>query len=96
MTGAQVDRLCLDWLKENRGPEMARQYTVYALLVPRWNSPELNEALDTLRLSLCIACGPDESFGDTDYRDARRRLGLPEEAFPIPEAFLRAFEGRHF
>ena len=93
MIGAEIDRLCLDWLSENSGEGVAHQYTSHALLIPRWNPPELNEALDTFRRSLCIAFGPDRSFGATDYREARRRLRLREDPVPIPRAFIEAFAG---
>jgi len=93
MTGAEIDRLCLDWLSENRGERIAHQYTPYALLIPRWNPPELNQALDSFKHSLSVAFGPDESFGTTGYREARRQLGLSQDAFPVPEVFVRAFAG---
>ena len=95
MTGAEIDRLCLDWLSENSGEAVAHQYTSHALLIPRWNPPELNEALDTFRLTLCIAFGPDESFETTDYGEARRRLRLSVEAVPVPRVFIEAFAGMH-
>jgi hypothetical protein len=59
-----------------------------------WNAPELNEALDSLKQVLSIAFGPDESFGTTDYNEARRKLRLPEDV-PIPEAFIKAFSGAY-
>lgn len=93
MTSAEIDRLCLDWLSENHGERIAHEYTPHALLIPRWNPPELNQALYSFRQNLCIAFGPDESFGTTDYREARRKLGLSPDAFPVPEVFVRAFAG---
>ena len=91
MTSSQVDRLCNDWLKENCGTELAANYSTQSLVIPMWNAPELNEALETLRQVLCIAFGVDETFGTTDYHEARRKLGLPDNRVPIPEVFIKAF-----
>ena len=60
-----------------------------------WNPPDLNEALDTLRRLLGMAFGADESFGNTEYSEAKRKLRLPEERVQIPEAFIKAFAGTH-
>ena len=94
MSSVQIDKLCLDWLRQNYGEEIAAKYRFYSLLTPIWNPPDLNEALKTLRQALCIAFGPDQSFGTTDYHEARKRLQLREERAQIPEVFLRAFAGQ--
>ena len=91
MTGEQIDELCIDWLKENYGEELATKYRPYSLVIPMWNISELNEALETLRQVLCIAFGPDESFGTVDYYEVRRKLRLSEDRTPIPELFLKVF-----
>lgn len=93
MSSVEVDRLCVDWLDENRGEAVAHQYTSYALLLPRWNPPELNDALESLRQVLCLVFGPDESFGTTNYQEARRKLHLRQDRLPLPKAFVKAFEG---
>jgi len=93
MTSAQIDRLCTDWLRENCGEEMASKYRLYSLVIPMWNTPDLNYGLETLRQVLCIAFGPDESFGTTNYHEARAKLGLPDDGVPIPEVFIEAFAG---
>ena len=87
----QVDKVCIDWLKENCGEELAMKYGHYSLVIPMWNTSELNEALGTLMQVLCIAFGPDESFGTVDYYEVRRKLKLPEDRTLIPEVFLKAF-----
>lgn len=91
MSGCQIDMLCRDWLHENYGKEMASQYTIYSLVMPQWNSAELSEALEALRLVLCHAFGPEQSFGNTDYYRAREKLGLPGDTILIPDVFIRAF-----
>jgi hypothetical protein len=91
MSGAQIDRLCRDWLHENHGEEVASEYTPYSLVIPVWNPADLNSALEDLRLMLCLAFGPEQSFGITDYYKAREKLGLPGNATPIPDVFIRAF-----
>ena len=93
MSGDQIDRLCRNWLAENCGEEIASKYSSQSLVIPMWNPHDLGEALETLRQVLCIAFGPDESFGTTDYHEARRKLGLPDDGGPIPEVFIRAFAG---
>jgi len=93
MSDAQIDKLCGDWLKENYGDEIASEYTTYSLLIPMWNTPDLNDGLDTLRQVLCVAFGPDESFGTTDYHQARVKLGLMDDTVPIPQVFIDAFAG---
>jgi hypothetical protein len=93
VTSAQIDKLCTDWLRENCGEEVASGYRPHSLAIPMLNSPELNNALETLRQVLSIAFGPDESFGTTDYHEARRKLGVPEEDVTIPEVFIKAFAG---
>jgi hypothetical protein len=93
MSGAEIDRLCTDWLRHNYGEAMARRYTPHALVFPMWNPPELNAALDTLRQVLGMAFRPDECFADSEYHEARRKLRLWEERPEIPEAFIKAFAG---
>jgi hypothetical protein len=91
MTPDQIDKVCIDWLKENYGEELATKYRSYSLVIPRWNTSELNEALETLMQVLDIAFGPDESFGTVDYYEVRRKLKLSDDRTPIPEVFLKAF-----
>ena len=93
MTREQIDRICTDWLRENYGGEMASKYRHYSLVITMWNAPELTDALETLRQVLCVAFGPDESFGTTEYHEARTKLGLPDDRVPIPEVFIKAFAG---
>jgi hypothetical protein len=93
MTSSETDRLCRDWLRENCWEEITSEYKHYSLLVPVRNSPELNDGSETPRQALCIALGPDESFGSIDYYEARRRLGLSEHCTSIPEVFTKAFAG---
>ncbi len=90
MTADQIDKLCVDGLQENYGEEFATQYGPYSLLIPMWNTLEFNEALGTLIQVLRIAFGQDESFGTTDYYEARRKLKLSDGRTPIPEVFLKA------
>jgi hypothetical protein len=91
VTGAEIDRLCTDWLGDNCGEEIAWEYSAHSLVIPMWNPPDLNDALETLRQVLCIAFGPDQLLGTTDYHEARRKLRLHEERIEIPEVFIRAF-----
>lgn len=91
MSGSQIDRLCRDWLRENYGEAIASEYTTYSLVIPMWNSPDLNDALEDLKLELCLSFGPEQSFGATDYYEARERLGLPDARTPVPDVFVRAF-----
>jgi len=93
MSSAQIDKLCVDWLKENYGEESASEYTPDSLVIPMWNPPHLNEALETLRQVLCIAFGPDQPLGTLDYHEARRKLGLMDHNIPIPKVFINAFTG---
>ena len=95
MYGKQVDRICIDWLMENYGEGLATEYQPTSLLIPTWNSSELNEALDNLLQALRIAFGPDESFGTVDYYEVRRKLKLSDDRTTIPEAFLKAFAGSY-
>ena len=91
MKAEQVDKVCIDWLKENYGEELAMEYGYYSLVIPTWNTSELNEALETLMQVLRIAFGPDESFGTVDYYEVRRKLKLSDDRTPIPEVYLKAF-----
>jgi hypothetical protein len=91
MSGGQIDKLCQDWLRENYGGAVASEYTRYSLVIPMWNPCDLNEALEDLRLTLCLAFGPEQSFGSTDYYEAREKLGLSGGRTPIPDVFVRAF-----
>jgi len=94
MSGGQIDRLCVDWLRENSGEETASEYRSDSLVIPVWTTPDLNAALERRRQALCVGFGSGESFDATCYREARRKLGLPDEA-PIPEVFIRAFAETH-
>ena len=91
MSGIQIDRLCQDWLRENCGEATASEYTRYSLVIPISNSPELNDTLEDLKLELCLSFGPEQSFGTTDYYEAREKLGLPDDRTPVPGVFVRAF-----
>ena len=91
MTGGHIDRLCQDWLRENYGEAIASEYTTYSLVIPMWNSADLNNALEDLKLILCLAFGPEQFFGTTDYYEAREKLGLPDDRTPIPDVFVMAF-----
>ena len=92
MNGLQIDRLCQDWLRENYGGAIMSEYSSYSLMVPVWNSPELNDALGNFKLELCLSFGPEQSFGATDYKEARIKLGLPDDRTSIPDVFVTAFE----
>lgn len=94
MNNIQIDRLCQDWLQENYGQEITSEYTRYSLVVPTWNSVELNDALQDLKLMLCLAFGPEQSFGSTDYYEAREKLGLSDDRTPVPDVFVRTFARR--
>jgi len=91
MRGGEVDKLCRDWLGENYGEEIASEYTSYSLVIPAWNTFRLSDALEALRQVLCLAFGSEESFGTTDYYEARRKLSLPDDRIPIPDVFVKAF-----
>ena len=91
MSGSQIDRLCQDWLRENYGEATASEYTRYSLLIPMWNAPDLNNALEDLKLELCLSFGPEQSFGATDCYEAKEKLGLPDDRTPIPDVFIGAF-----
>ena len=91
MSGSQIDRLCQDWLREHYGEAIASEYTTYSLVIPMWNSAELNDVLEDLKLMLCLSLGPEQSFGATDYYQAREKLGLPDDRTPVPDVFVRAF-----
>jgi len=91
MSGSQIDRLYRDWLREKYGEAVASEYTTYSLVIPMWNSPDLNDALEDLNLELCLSFGPEQSFGTTDYYEAREKLGLPDDRAPVPDVFVSAF-----
>ena len=91
MKAEQVDKVCVDWLKENYGEELTIKYRPYSLVVPVWNTLELNEALETLLRVLRIAFGPNKSFGTVDYYEVIRKLKLLDDRTPTPEVFLKAF-----
>ena len=91
MSGSQIDRLCQDCLRENCGEAIASEYTRCSLVIPMWNPPELNDALEELKLELRLSFGPEQSFGTTDYYEARKKLGLPDDRTPVPDVFFRAF-----
>ena len=91
MSGDKIDGLCQDWLRETYGEAIASEYITYSLVIPMWNSVDLNDALEDLKLILCLAFGPEQSFGTTDYYEAREKLGLPDDRTPIPDVFVSAF-----
>jgi hypothetical protein len=91
VSGSQIDALCREWLRENCGEEIAAEYTIYSLVMPMWNSAILNNALEDLRLELCFSFGPEQSFGSTDYYEAREKLGLLHGKTPVPDVFIKAF-----
>ena len=91
MSGSQIDRLCQDWLRENYGEAIASEYTTYSLVIPMWNSPDLNDALEDLKLELCLSFGSKQSFGDTEYYEAREKLGLSDDRAPVPDVFIGEF-----
>jgi len=93
VTSGEIDKLCTDWLNDNYGEGTACKYVPYTLVIPMWNPPDLNDALETLRQVLSIAFGAEESFGTTDYHEARRKLRLRDEKVEIPEVFIKAFAG---
>ena len=92
MTAEQIDKVCIDWLKENYGEELASKYQPYSLVIPMWNIFELSQALEALMQVLRIAFGPDKSFGAVDNYEVRRKLKLSDDRTSIPEVFLKAFE----
>ena len=91
MKSSQIDKVCIDWLEENYGEELASEYNNYSLVIPTFNSYKLNDALDILRQVLCISFGQEGSFGTTDYHEARRKIGLRQDLGTIPEIFIKAF-----
>ena len=93
MSSGQIDALCQDWLRENYGEQIASQYSPYSLLVPQWNTDDLNNALDNLIAILRSTFGPEQSFEGTDYHEARSKLGLSYHQTRVPEIFIRAFAG---
>jgi len=74
VSGGQIDKLCRDSLCENYGEEIASEYTTYSLMIPAWTG--FNNALGDLRLRLCLAFGPQQSAGISDYYEVRGELGL--------------------
>jgi len=93
LSSDQIDKLCLDWLSDNCGEMVAKRYRSYSLVIATWNTPDLNDGLESLKQILCIIFGPDESFGSTDYHEARKKLGLRDEMIGVPEIFIIAFNG---
>ena len=91
VSGSQIDGLCHDWLRENYGEAIASEYTTYSLVIPMWNSADLNDALEELKLELYLSFGPEQSFGSTNYYEAREKLWLSGGQTPIPDVFVRAF-----
>ena len=91
VSSGQIDELCREWLSENCGEEVATEYSIYSLVIPMWNSPILNDALEDLKLELRLSFGPEQSFGSTDYYEAREKLGLLDGKTPVPDVFIRAF-----
>jgi len=91
MDSGQIDRLCRDWLQEKYGEAVASEYTTYSLVIPMGNPADLNDAFEDLRLELCLSFGPEQSFGSTDYYEAREKLGLPDDRATVPDVFVRAF-----
>ena len=91
MKAEQIDKVCIDWLEENYGEELAMKYGSYSLPISMWNTLEFNEALEILMQVLSLVFGPDESFGTVDYYEVRRKLRLSEDRTPIPELFLKVF-----
>ena len=74
MTGDQIDRLCQDWLHENYGEEIASEYAPHSLVIPVFNSVDLNNALEELRRTPYLVFGHEQSFESTGYYEARERL----------------------
>ena len=91
MSSNQIDKLCRDWLREHYGEGIASEYKPESLVINAYNSPDLSEGLEDLKHELCLAFGPDISFGTTDYLEARTKLGLDDEQIPIPELFCQSF-----
>lgn len=91
MSGSLIDSLCQDWLRENYGEAIASEYTIYSLVIPMWNPPDLNDALEDLWMQLCFSFGPEQSFGTIEYYEAREKLGLSYDWTPVPDVFVRAF-----
>ena len=91
MTSGQIDQLCRDWLYQNYGETIASEYTSHSLLIPDFNSTDLNSALEELRQTLSLIFGAEQWFARTDYYDARERLGLPDDRTPVPDVFVKAF-----
>jgi hypothetical protein len=91
MSSSQIDRLCQDWLRKNYGEAVASEYTTYSLVIPMWNSLDLNDALEDLKLELRLSFGPEQSFGAADYYEAREKLGLPDDRTLVPDVFVMAF-----
>lgn len=91
MSNSQIDRLCHEWLQENYGEVIASEYTTYSLVIPMWNSLDLNNALEDFNSQLCCSFGSRQSFEDIGYYEAREKLGLPDERTPIPDIYIMAF-----
>jgi len=94
MSSKQIDLLCQEWLRANYSEEFASEYSTYSLVIPAWNSPELNDALEALQTEMTISFGFGQSFGATDYEEARERMGLAKAKTPVPDIFVSSFAGR--
>ena len=89
MSGAEIDKLCRDWLAKNYGEELASEYSYDSLVNTLFNNQELSEALKHLSQVLEIAF-PGDTFGTVDYHNAREKLGLCEEEVNIADIFISA------
>jgi len=78
MTSIHIDWLCWDWLHDNYGEEVASEYTSHSLLIPAFNSTDLNSASEELRQTLYLIFGPKQSFGSTDYYEAKAAVEAGE------------------
>ncbi|MDD5038148.1 MAG: hypothetical protein PHN78_02380 [Dehalococcoidales bacterium] len=85
MTGSQIDRLYRSWLRENYGEAVALGYTAYPLVIPMWNSPELNDVIKDLQLEPDLSPLSRATLLSCDYYEARVKLGLPHDRTPVPK-----------
>lgn len=82
MKSEQIDQLCRDWLIENYEDEIASEYMVYSLVIPSFNSKQLNDALEELRLILCNIYGQERSFGAQIIRTRGKDWACSEAELP--------------